>query len=152
MTSWAFWARVDRSGSCWIWTGARFTNGYGSSGRKGRHKYAHRQSWEMINGPIPHGKLVLHHCDVRNCVNPEHLYLGSHADNMRDCMERKRHQKYVKPWTVLRGEECGPSKLTEADVIAIRADDGKQRDIAKQYGISQYNVWSIKHRKTWRHV
>ena len=75
---------------CWIWTGAEL-KGYGRMVVNGKYLRAHRISWELYRGPIPDGLLVLHHCDVPACVNPDHLYLGSDLDNMRDRLRRGRN-------------------------------------------------------------
>jgi hypothetical protein len=81
--------RTDGAGGCHLWTGARNVWGYGRLKREGVMLAAHRVAWEMAHGPIPDGLHVLHHCDVRLCVNPEHLFLGTHADNMRDMSDKK---------------------------------------------------------------
>lgn len=87
-----FWAKVKRGPDCWLWTGAT-TRGYGHIKRgpanAGTAQATHL-SWEIHNGPIPDGLMVLHHCDNPPCVNPEHLYLGTHKDNMRDRAVRGR--------------------------------------------------------------
>jgi hypothetical protein len=87
-----FFAKVreDVSG-CHLWTGARNVWGYGRLHVGGKMLAAHRVAWELANGPIPDGMWVLHHCDVRDCVNPAHLYLGTHRQNVRDMIERGRH-------------------------------------------------------------
>lgn len=90
-----FWSRVDTSGgedACWEWMGRLHKGGYGRFAVDKRHKggYAHRQAYELSVGPIPEGLFVCHHCDNRKCVNPKHLYAGTHEDNVRDMLERGR--------------------------------------------------------------
>ena len=83
----------DSSG-CWLWTGyIDKTNGYGCITIKRKTKKVHRVSWELVNGSIPKGMCICHHCDVRNCINPKHLFLGTHADNRKDCVKKGRHYK-----------------------------------------------------------
>ena len=109
-----FWKKVDKGGEgdCWLWTGSdNGKGGYGRMGIDGKAKSAHRISWELHNEKIPEGMHVLHHCDVRNCVNPAHLYIGTHQDNVNDRIRRGRQ---------LRGENHGSSKLTSKDVAEIR--------------------------------
>lgn len=85
-----FWEKVDKTGECWPWTACIERNGYGSFHVGGRRKWAHRVSYELNVGPIPSGEYVLHSCDNRRCVNPAHLRVGTHADNMRDMVDRGR--------------------------------------------------------------
>ena len=86
-----FWEKVWRTSSCWIWLGSRDNGGYGTFHFKGKLVRAHRFSWELINGPIPNNKLILHKCDNPPCINPNHLYVGDYKDNMRDAQLRGRH-------------------------------------------------------------
>jgi hypothetical protein len=80
---------IPESG-CWIWEGTTNSQGYGSITIKGKEKKAHRVSWELFNGPIPKGLLVLHKCDTPACINPHHLFLGTHRDNIQDCIKKGR--------------------------------------------------------------
>lgn len=91
-----FWAKVDKSGPCWIFTGAKLRSGYGHIVRMGIHYQAHRYAWLITNGEI--GKFdVLHKCDNPPCCNPAHLYLGTEKDNMRDVRMRGRDRRYFPP-------------------------------------------------------
>jgi hypothetical protein len=126
-----------------LWTGAKKAGGYGVMGRGRRGDLlikAHRAAWEIFRGPIPEGQNVLHRCDNPGCVNPEHLFLGSLADNAQD-MARK-------------GRNGGASitRLTTKDVIEIRSYVGPQRDMMNKFGISQSHVSDIQLRKCWKYV
>lgn len=96
-----FWPKVRRGApdDCWTWLGARLTKGYGLIGVAGdmRGRLAHRVSWEIHNAPIPDGLLVCHHCDNPSCVNPAHLFLGSHSDNLKDMSRKGRHRIMNRP-------------------------------------------------------
>lgn len=88
-----FWAKVDRTASCWLWTAAKTPDGYGKLGIRCYMEYAHRLSWEMHRGPIPAGMLVLHRCDTPSCVNPAHLFIGTQFDNMQDMVAKGRRRR-----------------------------------------------------------
>ena len=82
----------DLGTGCILWSGRSTVNGYGILNWQGRPWLAHRLAWTEVHGPIPPGLSVLHHCDVRSCINPDHLFLGTHADNMRDLREKRRQR------------------------------------------------------------
>jgi hypothetical protein len=136
--------------------------GYGSLTIQRRPHRAHRVSWEMHYGPIPPGLFVLHKCDNRACVRPDHLFLGTHQDNMRDMVAKGRaaagatHGFALRPERAARGERVTLAKLTAAQVLTIRARYAaggvRHLDLAQQYGVSEYAVWAILHRRTWRHI
>lgn len=88
-----FWASVQKSDSCWTWTGRRYPGGYGEFSVKHVNYRAHRVSWMLNVGPIPDGLLVCHHCDNRLCVRPDHLFLGTDKDNQTDAIRKGRHAR-----------------------------------------------------------
>ena len=128
---------------CWLWTGSLYGWGHGSLRNGAKLEGAHRVAWQLYRGPIPDGKLVLHMCDVPSCVNPAHLYIGTWADNVRDCLERKRHKGY------LAGEKHWKAKLTREDVNRIRSDTRSQAAIGRDYGVSQEQISRIKRMEQW---
>lgn len=130
---------------CWLWTSYRSGNGYGRVSVGGKMCQAHRVSWEAHKGAIPAGLCVLHRCDTRSCVNPDHLFLGTHNDNMTDMVRKGRS---VRPDSA--GEAHGRAKLNYASVAAIRADNRLQRVIAAEYGVSRAQISMIRLGKNWR--
>ena len=125
-------------------------DGYGRVNRKAGGKWkaflAHRAAYAEVHGPIPDGMCVCHSCDNRSCINVEHLFLGTSADNMRDMKEKGR---------AAQGSANGNSKLTEAEIPRIRdmlACGVSQTDIGSWFGVSQSKISDIKHGKRWRHV
>src|SRR5258708_9493686 len=121
-----FSEKVSVSDGCWEWTGYKASNGYGRFMLRGDAVRAHRACYEIYVGPIPEGMHVLHRCDNRGCVNPSHLFLGTHTDNMRD-MEAKGRSRHP------RGDNHLSSKLTESQVRAIIGDGRSLGKIAKDY-------------------
>lgn len=152
-----FWRHVNKDGPivreelgpCWIWTAACYPNGYGQMGSTpGRSVLVHRFSYETFNGPIEDGKHVCHHCDVRACVNPKHLWLGTRSDNIKDMVAKGRHR----PETRSKGEGHHSSKLTRVQVLEIhrRLLDGEAvADLAREYGLTHRSVKCIQIGRSW---
>ena len=137
--------KISENG-CWNWTSSKDLAGYGMIKHKnGKQIKAHRFSWMLYKGEIPDNLFVLHRCDNRLCVNPEHLFLGTHQDNMDDMVAKGRLPAH-------RGENNGFAKLTASQVIKIRSDGRSQSKIAADYGIAQTQVSHIKLRKQWTHI
>ena len=141
-----FWGRINKSGECWEWTGCKTTAGYGSVWNGEKMEYAHRIAYRIENGPFPDEMLVCHHCDNPGCVNPAHLFIGAHKDNMQDSIIKGRNS---------RGELHGQSRLTADDIHEIRrlsATGIGQAMLAEVWGIDRSNVSLIVNRKRWRHI
>jgi hypothetical protein len=154
-----FWPKVEKTDGCWLWTAARFTNGYGAFRVGNRQRKAHNVAWELTHGPIPQGRLVCHSCDVKRCVNPAHLFLGTQRDNIRDAMSkgRMRGGSHEGSFAVRKqlGQENVNARFTERDVRDIRgryAEGVSGMLLAAEYGVSHQSLYSILNRKTWRHV
>jgi plasmid maintenance system antidote protein VapI len=146
-----FWARVEKTDGCWVWTGgpSKYAYGmvYGVSGVPGLSVRAHRFSYELEFGAIPDGLFVLHRCDNRRCVRPDHLFLGTHADNMAD-MVAKRRQAHN------RGELSPNAILTDAQVREILrlSRTMRQKAIARMFGVNRATISSIISRASWKHI
>jgi hypothetical protein len=124
--------RIDERTECWLYTGGRDESGYGYISLRGRDTGAHRASYIIRRGDVPADLEVCHRCDNPPCFNPDHLFLGTHAENVADMAAKKRGRK--------------PRKLTSADVEAIRVSDERGVDLARRYGISQQYVSDIRRR------
>ena len=134
---------------CHIWMGGVNDQGYGLIRHGSRHKRAHRVAWEMAKGPIPDGMVILHRCDVPSCVNPDHLSIGTQAENLKDMFAKDRGRTPDN-----RGERQGSAKLTAEGVRQIRKMDGTipRKEIAEMFNIDTSNVGLICRRKAWAHV
>ena len=133
-------------GPCWLFPKTH-NQGYGQIAKTGASKtsLAHRISWELNRGNIPTGLCVLHKCDVRNCVRPDHLFLGTKTDNHFDKVQKGRSN---------RGERNRGHKMTELKVLRIRSLLGRETAIAvaRSFGLCQQSVYNIWWRKTWTHL
>lgn len=114
---------------CWEWKGARHPFGHGQKRFRGKVQYTHRIAWEWVNGPIPEGMCVLHKCDNPPCCNPNHLFLGTNQDNVRDRCSKGRTAK---------GEFHYRAKISDDEIMIIRKLQGfTNRQIGSIFGISQ---------------
>lgn len=146
-----FWRFVVKAGQdeCWLWSGTTTAHGYGYIGdENGRMLRAHRVAWTLAHGRIPdgvgyHGMCVLHRCDVRNCVNPAHLFLGSNEDNMADMVAKGRSAS---------GERGARARLTESDVSAIRSSGDPVGVLAARYGVRSCTVSNIRAGRIWKRL
>lgn len=149
-----FWAKVEKHdhdcpccGGCWFWTAAKDGMGYGLFGtRPGRCERAHRVAWLIAYGAHPGSQCVLHRCDIPGCVRPDHLFLGTRDDNMRDRQAKGRQA---------RGERTGRARLTEAlvrEARNLRAAGAPLAELAARYGVDSSTISAVCLKRTWRHV
>lgn len=145
-----FWSKVDVTGECWLWTRHITDAGYGQfTVSKGNFRLAHVVSYALIKGAVPAGAEVCHRCDNPPCVRPEHLFLGTHEENIRDMFEKGR-QGSRHP-----GMERYNARLTDDDVRAIRASlpyFGRTAELARRYGVSSTTIRAVLNDRKWRHV
>lgn len=142
--------KISQNG-CWEWVGANRckmgNNYYGGTNIGKKSILAHRASYELYKGKIPDGMLVCHKCDNPKCVNPEHLFLGTHADNSRDMSNKNRGAN---------GEKSINAKLTANKVMEIRfagkRRNMRQKDIAYVFGVAEKTVHKIINKKSWKHL
>jgi hypothetical protein len=142
-----FWRYVVKTDGCWRWTSYTDPNGYGRLNVNGKPILASRMSYLVHFGSIPDGMYVCHKCDNPVCSNPDHLFLGSQADNVRDMHSKGRAHKRGLP-----GEAHHSSKLTNELVMEIRRTTDSDATLSKRLKISRATIHSARHGKTWRHL
>lgn len=139
--------RVVIRGECWEWAGQQRRRIYPTTTIGGRNVLVHRLAYEITCGAIPPGMQVCHRCDNPKCARPDHLFLGTAADNIADKVAKQRQA---------RGSRQGSARLTEADVVALRSEWRRggvtQAGLGKRFGVGESTVHKIVHRQTWRHL
>lgn len=132
-----FWSKVKKGPGCWEWQAACDPDGYGRFGGK----LAHRTAWLLTNGDAG-ASCLLHKCDNPPCVRPDHLFLGTRADNLAD-MRRKGRERHA------RGERAGKAKLTREQVLVIYRSTDSIRSLARDYGVSYASIHLIRTGRNW---
>lgn len=138
-----FWAKVDKNGpnGCWIWTGALNQMGYGRfSIWKKEHWFAHRFAWTLLKGPAPEGLFLCHRCDNPVCVNPEHLFPGTSADNNADMRAKGRQGAW----------KLSPEKVADIKQRYVGGTHGNASELAAQYGITVATVYNVASGARWK--
>lgn len=139
-----FWRRVKKTSSCWLWTGSRWDNGYGRLMVGNKRRKAHRIAFLMATGTLPQDKVVCHTCDNPGCVNPNHLFLGTNADNSADQKSKNRHTA---------GVRNGRAILNDTKVKKIRHNRHLTGSyLAAKYGCSEQTISAIRNRIIWKHI
>lgn len=144
--------RIPESG-CWIWLGATNGTGYGVIGYRGRQILTHRLSLIANGTSVPDELCVLHRCDVRSCINPNHLFIGTNQDNVDDAVKKGRNYRH--PIGKYAGELVNTAKVDKSTVLDIRrrASNGETKSsIAEDVGIAISSVCRIVNRRTWKHI
>lgn len=140
-----FLVNVGKWGVCWEWDGGLKASGYGQFCFAGKKYAAHRFSYSLFRGGIPAGMEVCHSCDNRSCVNPDHLWLGTHTDNMRDMAAKGR-------CGVARGEKSRFAVLTSEQVSAILESDEVGTELARRYGVTKGAIYNIRNGRSWKEI
>jgi hypothetical protein len=145
-----FWAKVQKTNGCWLWTGGKagLRRQYGTFSVAGVMKRAHRVAWEFVNGAIPSGMVVCHRCDNPSCVRPDHLFVGTQAENVRDMHSKGRA-------AVRRGEESTAAKLSESqvfEVLRLCRSGMTQAEVSRATGVNASAVSRISRGESWAHL
>jgi hypothetical protein len=151
-----FWARVIKTDGCWLWRGTH-TRGYGIFSVNQTPIGAHRFSYELAHGSIPEGMFICHTCDNPGCVNPAHLWAGTHQENVTDMITKGRNYTGGNPPDrVARGERTHHAKLTASQVIEIRSrhksNPTSHAQLAKEYDVNPSMITRIINRENWKHI
>lgn len=159
-----FEIRVKKTEGCWEWLATKHEKGYGAFAYRNAMVRAHRFSYFMHFGPIPLGLEVCHHCDNPGCVRPDHLFLGTHHENMKDMSKKGRwtpaevHPSIPHPECIVKGEEVHTAKLTEEQVIEMRnlyaSGTVSKRAVARKYAhiVSRVAVNAALDGRSWKHL
>ena len=168
----------EPNSGCWLWTKSLCTGGYGQIRVDGALCSTHREAWKIWRGDIPQGLCILHRCDTRSCINPDHLFIGTHTDNARDMVAKGRYHYASARWEQQMwastsgyhgqaGEEHYNARTTAAIVRAMRAEYAREAKklgrkyrfkneifsiLAAKYGLSRSHVVGIIRRRKWIHV
>ena len=134
----------EPNSGCWLWLGSLNSTGYGAFYIPPKRMGAHRAAYEIYIGQVPEKKFVLHSCDMPCCVNPNHLFLGTHQENMNDMLRKGRSAL-----NKARGEKHCRAKLTAAAVLEIRLSKETTRALAKKYGVHHAQIHNARTHKSW---
>jgi hypothetical protein len=144
-----FWSKVHKTDTCWLWTACKAVNGYGQFSSNRKTYKAHRISWELHFGEIEKNKNICHSCDIKLCVNPDHLFLGTQKENIHDMCKKNRQHRPT-------GVKNPKVKLTESQVLEIR-ELAKQKTnsivkLSKKFNVCKSTINYIINRTYWKHI